>query len=369
MIPNRDFTWRYVRVILGLLTLLFVTAQQSISHHLFAQSGTGPQLHIQSAVRATEGDQAVVQIAYDPQGAEVAAIIFSLDIDERCLALDATDEDANGLPDTIKINLPPGMYSSVTIDESDTDGEFDFIIADYFPPFVTLSPTSVLVELTFETICAPPAGGELVAFVAFSSTPMPSFGGINGESITGSASDGSVQVVSNQPAPTATATTTPTSTSTATATITPTAAPPTATATATPIPPTATPTATPTLIPTSAPATIIESFEREDGDNSVRLTWQTSQEFKSKSFFIYRLQPGSETKFVPISPAIAAQGAGGGHYTYLDQETNGLSLCLFTYLLIEEKTNGTLKPYYDFLQVTSCGVQIEHQIYLPILIR
>ncbi|MEZ4683846.1 MAG: cohesin domain-containing protein [Caldilineaceae bacterium] len=339
--PARPQTFGRLGMFLLISLILGISGTVALSQ-LRAAALAEPVLRIQDGLSVTVGEPVTVTLAYVSGGSEVAATIFSLDFDEACLALITTDVDTNGRPDGVHFQLPRGMNGSVVVDATDADGELDFIIADYFPPFVVLTDTAALVTLTFTTVCTPPPGGAVTAAVAFSTEPSPSFGDAHGQSVAGIALGGLITIHSDQPAPTLTPTPTP-------------------------LPPTAAPTPTPTLIATTAPITIVDSFTVTSAANGNRITWQTSQEVNSRAFHLYRVQPITETAFQPVGTAFPAQGPGGGTYIYLDlPDPPG---CRFSYLLAEEKRNGTLIYYYDLVVITSCDDPVGYQQFLPILIR
>lgn len=343
-LQSRTFS-SLVAFLLGTLIL----CSSAVMYHLstvYAQGG--PALHIANMDTA-EDDAVTVPIRYRGNDNEIAAIVFSIDYDESCLHLDLTDADKNGRPDAIVPTVPAGLVASIIVDKSDTDGEIDVIIADYFPPFVILADTDELLTITFQPICQPPAGGMKTAAVNFSTSPEPSFGDISGQSVDGAATNGQVTVMSSQPAPTATPTVTPT----------PTIVPTTKALTPTP---------TPTLIATALPVTIIESFTAELHEDGVLLEWRTSSEAGTKSFTVRRLDLGQSSVFIPISDPVAAKYPQGGNYKTIDTDTGDATL--IHYLLFEEKASGRPIAHYDLLIEfpISRGSNVDaHQIHIPVV--
>lgn len=340
---------KYVSLItIVVLVSLTAAALASLYGPATVHAQTGLILRIGSGLRATEGETVTVPIGYISNGADIAAVVFSIDFDEACFSLDPRDENQDGRPDAIAVAIPAGLFASITYDSSDTNGEIDVIIADYFPPFATLADSDQLLAITFDTICVPPAGGEEKASVNFSTEPAPSFGGTSGQSVTGTTTGSTVTIISKLPPPTPTPTITPTPTFVPTA------------------PPT-TPTATPTIVPTATPATIVDRFTGEIQEDGVLLRWQTSREVNTKGFAIHRLPLGQAGSFVPLAGAVAGQGNSGGSYSFLDDQVDADSL--YSYLLVEEKSNGRFVAYYDLLVVMISVDDPSHQVLLPLILH
>lgn len=334
----------------------------------------GPVLRIAGGLAVQEEGMVTVPLSYQANGHEVVALVFSIDFDERCLALDLTDADGDGMPDTSSLHVPPNMSASIMVDVTDTDGEIDVLIADIFPPFTILPDTAQLGEFTFQAICKPTPGGQLAATVAFSNEPPPSFSDTKAKLIQGTASSNAVAILSKiPPTPTATGTRTPLPTSTLPSTPTPTSTPtliPTAF-----VSPTATPrlspTATATLIPTAAPQTLVSRFTADVEIDGVMVQWETSQEVYTRAFQVYRLTLGQRASFVPLRGERLSQGAQGGTYSYFDNTADPAHP--YSYLLVEEKQNGKRIAYYSQVAtvrfVTIPQPQPQNRILLPLIMR
>lgn len=232
-----------------LLGLLLTTAAGAL-----AASGQ-PLVDVPDRIAAAVGESVIVTVNLDNDGEAISGVIFSLDVEPACLALNPTDADGDGIPDAAQFVLPPQFTPSLSYQPDDEDGEIDVVITDYSPPLGSL-PNGPLLALRFEVVCTPPAGeNSRVSDILFSNYPPVSFGNPAGESVPGLISTGSVKITwAPAVTPTPTATSTLLSTATATATPTPTGtlfptgtATPTATATTTAI---ATGTATATSTPT-----------------------------------------------------------------------------------------------------------------------
>lgn len=129
----------------------------------------------------------------------IASMAFSVDYDENCLVMDATDRDEDGIPDAIAFNVPGLYITSAMFDASDTDGEIDISIFDQVAP-LTAMPDGLVMTMTFSTTCAPSDDTPMVAPIVFSSDPAASFGSTNGMAAAATTSDGSVVIMPNAPA-------------------------------------------------------------------------------------------------------------------------------------------------------------------------
>ncbi|MEM6795779.1 MAG: hypothetical protein AAF725_17520, partial [Acidobacteriota bacterium] len=149
-----------------------------------------PLLFIREELPAAVGTPLVVPVEFDGKGQPIAGLAFSLDLDPACLLFDPTDGDQDGVPDAITFRVPADFAPEVFVDPGDGDGELDFSFADV-PP-VAVIPDGVLVEVTYEVICAPPP--EIVP-LPFSQAPPASFGDTSGASVPGLSTDGSFRLL------------------------------------------------------------------------------------------------------------------------------------------------------------------------------
>ena len=151
-----------------------------------------PNLSISSNIAAYEGLTVSVPVSFTNNGSEIASTAFSLDFDQSCLAFDPTDEDQDGIPDAITFNfLPPAFNSFVSFNGDDTDGELDLLIGDLTPPLEALPDGIILAIVEFTTTCQP----TVIAPVEFSSAPPASFGDTGADTVSGTVTDGSVEIV------------------------------------------------------------------------------------------------------------------------------------------------------------------------------
>ena len=179
--------------------------------------GGEPMLKIPERISATQNATVDVPIEFSGNGATIAGLLFSIDFDEGCLLFDDSDANNDGVPDDISFNLPPQFDPGVTFNQSETNGELDVIIADFQPPLASLSDDTIA-TIQFTTTCEPEPGASIIAPVAFSDQPSPSFSDQNGGSVPGSTSDGSVEIVYVTPTSTPIASATAVSTGSATPT-------------------------------------------------------------------------------------------------------------------------------------------------------
>jgi hypothetical protein len=212
-----------------------------------------PLLWVPLGLEPAADGMVAVPVRLTPNGAAVASVLFSLDLDAACLVFDPADDDHNGVPDAITNPLPPAFTVSTVYAAEDGDGELDFIIADYSPPYAAL-PDDVLLIVQLGVACHPAPGATLEIPLRFSSAPAASFAAPSGSALRGATAAGSIRVGSTDSAPTLA----PTATSTPGATLTP-----TPTATLPPVEVTPTPEAGQPPSPLPPPA---GQSSDEDGD-------------------------------------------------------------------------------------------------------
>jgi hypothetical protein len=210
--------------------LIFLIATTGIGVAL-AASDAGPQLSINSNILAQPNSVVNIPIDFRANGKNISSLVFSIDYDQTWLTYDP------GLANAIAFNLPGAFSGSCSPDISDTDGELDCTVFVFgAPPLPTLSDGTIA---TIKLRTLNPAN-TVTAPVLFSQAPEASFGTDQGQSVPGTAQDGSVRIgesiwdlflpgVYKQPTPT------PTNTPTAT------------------LPPSISPTPTPTATPTGQP--------------------------------------------------------------------------------------------------------------------
>jgi hypothetical protein len=195
-------------VLLALLLLCGIEVVKAQSHHprlirgwegeISTQSDSGPILSIQDDIPAYAGNPVSVTVNFTGSGHAIASVAFSLDYDQACLDFDPSDADGDQIPDAVQLTLPGGFSGSVTFDEGDTEGELDFFVSDLFPPLAAI-PDGSLATVIFTPTCQPAMDDTITATVGFSDDPIASFGDTDGQSIEGTTSDGSVEILPSGP--------------------------------------------------------------------------------------------------------------------------------------------------------------------------
>jgi hypothetical protein len=147
-----------------------------------------PLLSLPVGSLGESGGSVAVPVTFTSGGEEISSLIFSVDYDQQWLALDPADDDGDGIPDSVSLNLPAGFHASISLDPDDADGEIDVFIGDLSVPLMPL-PDGELLSITFDVAEAPE--GTITA-VRFAQDPLPSFGSVDGTSILGATSDGSI---------------------------------------------------------------------------------------------------------------------------------------------------------------------------------
>lgn len=215
-------------VLSGVILLWLVSAERPLGARSENGALAAPVLSLPAAAEPDAGGLVTVPVLLTTNGAQVAGLMFSLDLNQECLVFDPADADGSGIPDAVAVSIPPDFQVAVGYDAADADSELDVVIADYSPPHALLAD-SALVSVRLAVACWPPLGETRDITLPFSAAPAVSFSLPAGGALYGSALDGAVHVTGGDAQPT-----------------------PAATATATPSP-TAVPTGDPTLEPTSTP--------------------------------------------------------------------------------------------------------------------
>jgi hypothetical protein len=267
--------FKFTRFKMWLMVLIFTVGTMiltifSVQKGLTADSA-GPALFIPSQIPAVPNSLVSVPVSFSANGNSIGSIFFSIDYNEQYLTFDPAVANA------VTLNLGSDFTGGCASDLTDTDGEIDCFAYDPVPPLSPI-PDGVFITIKLRTgnVSSP-----VVAAVNFSESSAPySFGSLTGQSIAGTAQNGSVRInlgaaatknaflpFINKILPSATPT--PTATPTRTITPTPTKTPlvsvtPTKTKTSTPsLTPTKTrtPTSTLTSVPACYDAILNGSFE------------------------------------------------------------------------------------------------------------
>jgi hypothetical protein len=163
--------------------------------------GTNGVLSIPSNVEAAVGETVEVPVTLTSNNLDLTAAVFSLDSADTCLLFDPSDNDGDGLPDSVTFFVPSAFSVSASYDALDSDGELDIFIADLNPPFSSLSDgllATIRYTVATAVECQPSAGSDLILPIRFSLDPVASFGDTSGASIGATTVDGSIRVVSQR---------------------------------------------------------------------------------------------------------------------------------------------------------------------------
>ena len=173
-------------------------------------SAVGPELTIPEGIQAPAPGKVTVPVRFTGASSGVVFVIFSLDVDTECLAIDTSEGESPN--DSIVFNLPPQFHGTAFYDADDVDGEIDVAIGDYAPPFSTLPDLDRLVEVTFAVLCVPDEGQTIIGPVRFSNQPAPSLSNTLGRDVIGTAEAGTVKIERATPTPEPSETPSPTPT-------------------------------------------------------------------------------------------------------------------------------------------------------------
>lgn len=146
-------------------------------------------LAIANDVNTVESAIVSVPIQLAPEGLALAGVSFALDYDPTCIN---PDRDEDGQLDNLVFNVSDDFTTTVLFDPTDLDGEIFISIADFSPPFSTLTTADVLM-VDFFVEC-PAARPFFRTNIRFGDNPPPSFSNLVGQDVEGTTSQGSVRV-------------------------------------------------------------------------------------------------------------------------------------------------------------------------------
>ncbi|MCX6046411.1 MAG: hypothetical protein NT075_14995 [Chloroflexi bacterium] len=169
-----------------------------------------PAIFVQGGLAGPVGSMIAVPIAFDSVGDHVAALSFTLDYDDTCLALDPADRNRDGLPDSIVMDVPAQFFPSISVNPGGQSGRLSVVLADYIPPLAALLDTAALVTIQFQIVCPLAPGLITYASVDFATAPAVGFSDNTGRDLPGVARAGVVEVIGAIPGITPTPTVTPT---------------------------------------------------------------------------------------------------------------------------------------------------------------
>lgn len=198
-------------VLLSMILLWLAHVESPLGTRSIRGALGAPVLSLPAAAEPGAGGLVTVPVLLTTNGAQVAGLIVSLDLDQNCLVFDPADADGSGIPDAVAVSAPADFQVAVSYDAADADSELDVVIADFSPPHALL-PDGELVSVRLAVACWPPQGETRDLALPFSMAPAASFSLPSGGSLYGSTVDGAVHVTGGdvQPTPAATATSTPT---------------------------------------------------------------------------------------------------------------------------------------------------------------
>ncbi len=150
----------------------------------------GPELRLPE-IHAGADRTFTLPVELATQGAALGALAAVVDLPEDCAALETTaDLDSDGIPDSIRPQLPAGYQATVFLDEPELEISMAFF---QVPPTVPL-PDGVVVEIDLVPTCSPAAGSPLARDLLFLTDPAVSFGGLDGSDVPGIGIDGSLHL-------------------------------------------------------------------------------------------------------------------------------------------------------------------------------
>lgn len=150
-----------------------------------AASLAGPSLSIDKKIPAQPNSTVTIPVKFAGNGSQISSVVFGIDYNQTWLSYDS------GVPNSIVFNLPADFVGSCSPDTADVNGELKCFIMDPVAPLATL-PDSTVLSIILRT---KNPSGPTEAKVGFSlNSPPPSFGNNQGQSVPGTAIDGSVQI-------------------------------------------------------------------------------------------------------------------------------------------------------------------------------
>ncbi len=169
-----------------------------------------PSLSIPDGLSATPGQKVELPITFDSDGGDISGVSFSLQYDRSCLSFDPTDDNSDGLPDSASVFLPAAFQRWLVAEApEDSDRDIDIVLADLVYPLAAM-PDGLIVSIELNVDDGPACWGETTVVGFWADAPATYFDA-NGEEVTGTTNDGSIEI-SDPPAtptPTFTATATP----------------------------------------------------------------------------------------------------------------------------------------------------------------
>ncbi len=152
---------------------------------LTASSAATASLTVSGNLVTVPGSIVDVPIMLTAAGNSVAAAAFAVNFDSSVLTFDATDADANGIPDAVTFNVPDGLMTAATYNVEES--RVEIIITGLIPPFPLLGDGAIAtVSLTTNSDADDSATAVTIT--------NGSLGSDEGASIPVEINDGSVEI-------------------------------------------------------------------------------------------------------------------------------------------------------------------------------
>jgi len=184
---------KFLKILFGCGLLLLFSLQPSRVRGITVQQTTSTSATLtMSNITTIAGSKVTVPVKFQRGATNVDTLVFSIDYDQRCLTVSASDMNNDTIPDAISIFAPASFFHWATFSAADAEGELDFAISS----LSALADADPLVTIEFTTTCV---SGS--AFVNFATAPEPSFGA-NGMAVPGETTNGAVSIATPPVTPT-----------------------------------------------------------------------------------------------------------------------------------------------------------------------
>ncbi|MEM7132292.1 MAG: Ig-like domain-containing protein [Chloroflexota bacterium] len=158
-----------------------------------SNSQASAQLTIGTSLVMTPTSTVIVPVELTTNSHSISAASFSIDYDERCLAL--MDQSSSDIRvDGVRPHWPSSITSFILFDATDSDGELDMILVRFSGSLLT---EGLLLELEFKLLCEPLPASDQVAFVNFATNSPPSMGDPTAQEVPVVAQNGAVRIMAN----------------------------------------------------------------------------------------------------------------------------------------------------------------------------
>ncbi|MFN8487777.1 MAG: M36 family metallopeptidase [Caldilineaceae bacterium] len=161
-----------------------------------AKNAPAATLTLPETVTAQTDTDINLPLLFKANGNRLAAAIFVVRFDPKLLAFDPADQNKDGIPDAVTLNLGPAFTPSVTYQAE--KGELQFALFDMSVPLDTL-PDGLLATIRFHLQAT--VADATTTTVYFPKDFTPSAGNERGQSVKLSTSDGSVTITQPEAPP------------------------------------------------------------------------------------------------------------------------------------------------------------------------